>query len=215
MIFNKTPELLRIALVICHIPLVSLAVGYQDEEIKIPDNAHTKAIEALKELGPERGALKLDFRVVTIEGVIRGVTSESEKIQAALDDLGAKKTETEYIIELPGDILFDFDKWSIRKDAEESLAKVADILAATQYSVSIIGHTDAKGAEAYNLELSKNRADAVKSWLVDKASIDSSRIETSGKGESEPTAPNSHPDGTDNPEGRKKNRRVEIRIHKE
>jgi photosystem I P700 chlorophyll a apoprotein A2 len=215
MIFKKTPELFRVALVICFVPVASLAYGYQDEEIKIPDYAHTKAIEALKELGPERGALKLDFRVVTIEGVTRRVSGESEKIQAALDDLGAKKTETEYIIELPGDILFDFDKWSIRKDAEESLAKVADIITATRYSVSIIGHTDAKGNDAYNLELSQKRADAVKSWFVDEAGIDASRIKAYGKGENEPTAPNSHPDGSDNPEGRQKNRRVEIRIHTE
>jgi outer membrane protein OmpA-like peptidoglycan-associated protein len=190
------------------------AAARQEEEIKIPAEAHQKAIEALKALGPERGALKLDFKMVTIEGIIRGVSAESEKIQAALDDLGAKETETEYIIELPGDILFDFDKWSIRKDAEESLSKVGEIIRANPYPVSITGHTDSKGAEAYNLELSQKRAAAVKDWLVDRAGIDAGRIETSGKGERKPIAPNTQPDGSDDPEGRQKNRRVEIKINK-
>jgi len=184
------------------------------DEIVIPPEAHQKAIQALKALGEGRGALQLSYKVLTIEGIIRGISARSEKIQAALKELGAKETDTEYLIELPGDILFDFDKWSIREDAEETLSKVGEIIRASQYPVAISGHTDSKGAEAYNLELSKKRAEAVKQWLVNQAGIDPSRIETTGKGESEPVAANTHPDGSDNPEGRQKNRRVEIKIQK-
>jgi outer membrane protein OmpA-like peptidoglycan-associated protein len=191
------------------------AFALDNDEIFIPPEAHQKAIEALKALGPDRGTLKLSYKVLTIEGIIRGITARSEKIQATLKELGAKETDTEYLIELPGDILFDFDKWTIREDAEETLFKVGEIIRASQYPVAIIGHTDSKGAEAYNLELSKKRAEAVKQWLVSQAEIDSSRIETTGKGESEPVVPNTNPDGSDNPEGRQKNRRVEIRIRKE
>lgn len=187
----------------------------QEDEIVIPPEAHLKAVEALEALGPERGALKLTYKVLGIEGLIRGVSARSEKIQAALKDLGAKETETEYLIELPGDILFDFDKWAIREDAEDTLSKVGDIIQATKYPVAITGHTDSKGQESYNLELSKKRAEAVKQWLVIRAGIDAARIETGGKGESEPVAPNTNPDGSDNPEGRQKNRRVEIRIQKD
>jgi len=191
------------------------AFAFDKNEIVIPPEAHQKAIEALKVLGPDRGALKLNYKVLTIEGVIQGLTARSEKIQATLKELGAKETDTEYLIELPGDILFDFDKWTIREDAEEILSKVGEIIRASQYPVAIIGHTDSKGAEAYNSELSKKRAEAVKQWLVSQAGIDPSRIETTGKGESESVAPNTNPDGSDNPEGRQKNRRVEIRIRKE
>lgn len=191
------------------------AFALDKDEIVIPPEAHQKAIEALKALGPDRGALKLSYKVLTIEGIIRGISARSEKIQATLKELGAKETDTEYLIELPGDILFDFDKWTIREDAEEILSKVGEIIHASQYPVAIIGHTDSKGAEAYNLELSKKRAEAVKQWLVSQAGIDTSRIETTGKGESEPVAPNTNPDGSDNSEGRQKNRRVEIRIRKE
>ncbi len=185
------------------------------DEIVIPPEAHKKAIEALKDLGPERGAFKLSYKVLTIEGIIQGITARSEKIQATLKELGAKETDTEYLIELPGDILFDFDKWTIREDAEDTLSKVGEIIRASQYPVAIIGHTDSKGAEAYNLELSKKRAEAVKQWLVSQAGIDPSRIEPTGKGENEPVASNTNPDGSDNSEGRQKNRRVEIIIRKE
>jgi len=187
----------------------------EEGEVVIPPEAHQKAVQALKALGPERGALRLSYKVLAIEGIIRGISARSEKIQAALKDLGARETETEYLIELPGDILFDFDKWSIREDAEEPLSKVGDLIRATRHKVSIIGHTDSKGSEAYNLELSKKRAEAVKQWLVEKEGVDPQRLETSGKGEGEPVAPNTHPDGSDNPEGRQRNRRVEIRIRKE
>ncbi len=185
-----------------------------EEEIVIPPEAHKRAVEALKALGPGRGALSLHFKVLKIEGIARGITARSEKIQAALKELGAKETDTDYKIELPGDILFDFDKWSIREDAEETLSKVGEIIAAYNHPVTITGHTDSKGSEDYNLELSRKRAEAVKKWMVDQAEIDPSLIETIGRGESEPVAPNTKPDGSDNPEGRQKNRRVEIKISK-
>jgi photosystem I P700 chlorophyll a apoprotein A2 len=60
------------------------------------------------------------------------------------------------------------------------------------------------------MKLSENRADAVKAWLVKNASIAGSRITTQGWGETKPVAPNKKPDGSDDPEGRQKNRRVEI-----
>jgi photosystem I P700 chlorophyll a apoprotein A2 len=60
------------------------------------------------------------------------------------------------------------------------------------------------------MKLSENRADAVKSWLVQNASVAGSRVTTQGWGETKPVAPNKKPDGSDDPEGRQKNRRVEI-----
>ncbi len=206
--------LLALSLLLFWSGKASPSFALEEEEITIPPEAHQKAIEALKALGPERGALELTYKVLTIEGITRSLTARIEKIQATLKELGAEETETDYRIELPGDILFDFDKWTIRKDAEETLSKVGEVISAYQHPVSIIGHTDSKGSESYNLELSKKRAESVKQWLIDQAGIDSKRIETSGKGESEPVAPNTNPDGSDNPEGRQKNRRVEIRIRK-
>jgi len=187
----------------------------QDEtEVIIPPGAQAEAEEALERLGPERGALLLDFKVLDIEGIIRGVSGRMEKIKKALDDLGAKETESDYIIQLESDVLFDFDHWEIREDAEGILGEVGGIIREYDHPVTITGHTDAKGSESYNMELSKKRAESVKTWLVKNAGVDASQIETRGEGESEPAAPNTHPDGSDNPEGRQKNRRVEIRIKK-
>jgi len=190
-------------------------IGFQaDEEIAIPPEAHQKAMDALEALGPGRGALTLSAKVLGVQGVLRGLSARSEKIQAALQDLGAEETDTDYVIELEGDVLFDFDKATIRDDAEESLRKVGEIIQAYDHAVTITGHTDAKGADDYNLELSRKRAESVKKWLVENGGIAPALITTWGRGESEPAAPNTKPDGTDNPEGRQQNRRVEIRIKK-
>ncbi len=186
-----------------------------DETGQIPPGAHEKAIKALKALGHTRGAKKIDYKVVKILGIVKGIEAKSEKIKAALKDLGAKETETEFRIELSGDILFDFDKWDIRPEAEETLKRVGDVVNTSGSSrVVISGHTDAKGSDQYNQTLSEKRAGAVKKWLIKNVGADSKIIETIGCGESKPVAPNTHPDGTDNPEGRRKNRRVEIIVKK-
>jgi len=70
--------------------------------------------------------------------------------------------------------------------------------------VKIIGHTDADGKDADNMELSKRRAEAVKSILSSEFKIDSSRMQTDGKGESQPV------DKNDTPQGKANNRRVEF-----
>ena len=78
----------------------------------------------------------------------------------------------------------------------------------------IEGHTDAKGADAYNQTLSEQRAASVKQWLVTNAQISGATITTRGLGKSKPVAHNTKPDGSDDPEGRAKNRRVQIIVKK-
>lgn len=79
--------------------------------------------------------------------------------------------------------------------------------------VMIEGHTDSKGTEPYNQKLSERRAQAVFNYFVDKG-ISSSRMQTIGYGETRPIASNTKPNGSDNPEGRALNRRVELRVMK-
>lgn len=76
-------------------------------------------------------------------------------------------------------------------------------------AVTVRGHTDSRGNDRENLRVSQARAAAVADYLVAKG-IDRDRITTLGVGETRPVAPNAHPDGSDNPEGRARNRRVEI-----
>jgi OOP family OmpA-OmpF porin len=104
------------------------------------------------------------------------------------------------------DALFDFDKYVIRPDARAKLDELVSKLAGVNLEVIVaVGHTDWIGTEAYNLALSKRRADAVKQYLVSKG-IEANRIYTEGKGESQPVADNR------TAEGRQKNRRVEVEV---
>ncbi len=138
-----------------------------------------------------------------------------EDLKGEALDLQVKETETEIRIELSGDILFDFDKWDIRPAAEPVLTQVAEVI--NKYpnaAVLIEGYTDSKGSDSYNLKLSDRRAASVKEWLVKKGGVGNKKITTKGMGEADPVAPNENPDGSDNPEGRQKNRRVEITVKK-
>ena len=78
----------------------------------------------------------------------------------------------------------------------------------------IEGYTDSKGSEAYNKGLSEDRAQSVADWLAEVEGLDGGTFDVVGFGEAKPVAPNEKPDGSDDPEGRQKNRRVEIVIGK-
>ena len=108
------------------------------------------------------------------------------------------------------DALFEFDKSTLSKDAEETLKALLPLLAkAGKHPASVEGHTDAKGTDAYNQALSERRAQTVKDWLVTQGAIPAASP-ISGWGKRKPVAPNTKPDGTDDPAGRQKNRRVEV-----
>ncbi len=148
-----------------------------------------------------------------IVGVSSGVTGASSGIKGVMEDLGAKVTEQEITIELAADFLFDFDKYVLKTEAIPSLRKVGEVVKAyPKAPVLIEGHTDGKGTHPYNMKLSENRALSVKNWLVQNAGVDPSRITTQGWGETKPVAPNTNPNGSDNPQGRQKNRRVGITL---
>jgi len=128
-------------------------------------------------------------------------------------DLQAEEVTEGVRISLLGDVLFDFDQAVIRADAKPVLQKVAELIQRSGIPhVTIYGHTDAKGTTIHNKELSTRRADAVKSYLIATFTIAADQLQTEGRGASQPVAPNTNPDGSDNPEGRQRNRRVEIVI---
>ncbi len=136
-------------------------------------------------------------------------------LEAALRDLGAKVSATEIRIDLSADVLFDFDKAEIKKEAEAELQRLATVIKGhPDAQVTIEGHTDGKGTDAYNNALSEKRAAAVKTWLTTNAQANATKISTRGLGKTKPIAHNTNPDGSDDPEGRAKNRRVEIVVNK-
>jgi OmpA-OmpF porin, OOP family len=102
-------------------------------------------------------------------------------------------------------IYFDSGKDIVKGESYGSLKEIAAVLNENPtVKIKIVGHTDSDGDDATNLNLSKNRAIAVKAALNKDFGIDNSRMETDGKGETEPVAPNT------TPEGKAKNRRVEF-----
>ena len=106
------------------------------------------------------------------------------------------------------DILYPFDHYSLSSEFKIFLDSIAVIMKENPSLKFLVeGHTDAIGPEAYNLVLSKRRAESVLAYLV-SSQISSDRFRIIGYGEEKPVAKNSNTDGTDNPAGRKYNRRV-------
>jgi outer membrane protein OmpA-like peptidoglycan-associated protein len=138
-----------------------------------------------------------------------------EGTAAQVQDLKVRESDLEVQIELPADVLFDFDKHQLRPTAKESLDRAAEVIKAkSKGPIRITGYTDAKGNDNYNKKLSERRANAVRDYLVKEAGLRGKPFKTQGLGAANPVAPNAKPDGSDDPEGRQKNRRVEIVIRK-
>ena len=132
---------------------------------------------------------------------------------AVVQDLQVKELGNEVQIDLAADVLFDFDKADILPKAEDTLSKAAAIIKQrAKGTVVIAGHTDSKGTDAYNMPLSLRRANAVRDWFRTKGGLGNMQFDTKGFGSKQPVVPNQKPDGSDDPEGRQKNRRVEITI---
>ena len=115
------------------------------------------------------------------------------------------------VITLEDGVLFDFGKSDIRPEAAQTIKSLATVLSSNKVPAAhVYGHTDSISDEAFNLQLSQERADAVVAEL--KKDGVSSTLDATGYGESKPVAPNENADGSDNPSGRALNRRVEIFI---
>lgn len=111
------------------------------------------------------------------------------------------------VVTLDTDVLFEFAEAELGESAQKAVAEaVADVPDGAK--VTVVGHTDSVGSDAANLKLSKERAQAVADVIEDER--DDLELDVSGKGEKDPVADNDK-GGEDNPEGREKNRRVEIR----
>jgi outer membrane protein OmpA-like peptidoglycan-associated protein len=138
-------------------------------------------------------------------------SSNLQVAEALRTELGAVQTERGSVVSLPSDVTFDFDKATIRQEGRGALDTLARLIQAEggDSEISIEGHTDSHGDDAYNLRLSQRRAEAVKTYLVQQG-VAEDRLRTVGLGEQRPVAPNAGPDGSDDEAGRQRNRRVEV-----
>ena len=132
--------------------------------------------------------------------------AEMQQALAAVEAASIQREQDILAITLKSDFSFDYDSAVIKPGAEDEIARIAAVLIKyPQTNISIEGHTDSKGAEEYNMDLSKSRAEAVKASLIGRG-LTSSRLQTIGFGESKPVATN------DTEAGRQQNRRVRIVI---
>ena len=108
--------------------------------------------------------------------------------------------------ELTGNLQFDFGRASLRDKYDDQLDQLAKMLVSKNYSLALRGHADSIGTYVGNWKLSDKRANCIKDYLVKKG-VSAEKIVTTPFGSTMPIASNK------TPEGRQKNRRVEIRIN--
>ncbi len=161
-----------------------------------------------------------------IEGYKTDIQSSKETISSLESDINAidafinpetvfdkdgviiKQERDSLTLIMPTDVVFDFNKASIKKEFKPMLDTVAEALNIyTSLEVKIDGHTDNVGEYNYNMSLSKKRAESAKKYLVSKG-VDNSRVATEGFSFSKPVASNA------TQEGRDKNRRIEVILKK-
>jgi outer membrane protein OmpA-like peptidoglycan-associated protein len=151
---------------------------------------------------------ELTSRADALQGQADDAAARSAELEATLADLQAEKTERGLVLTL-GDVLFDTAQATLKAGADRTIDRLAAFMGEyPDRQVAIEGHTDSRGSDEYNRDLSKRRADAVRDALVDRG-IQSQRIRSVGLGEAYPVA------GNDSTGGMQQNRRVEIVISDE
>ncbi|APR85476.1 Flagellar motor rotation protein MotB [Minicystis rosea] len=198
----------------------ALAADRRDEATAEKDISQLRAWQtqrAQSELSASRAEVAAQKQVMAAQQ--RQLTSEerarheAERRAAAaiasLEKIAAVKDEARgMVITLNGSVLFATNQSTLLPIAQDRLAQVAAALnESPEGSIVVEGHTDSRGPQSLNDELSKNRAEAVRTFLVQKG-VDASRIRSVGLGPSRPVADNN------TAEGRANNRRVEIVIER-
>ena len=179
---------------------------------------------------PDQYILNLVPQVLDVQGTPVDLQITSADLQVASSDLNAnisdlsdnakkliqengsisvRKADGGTVLSVASDVLFAFDSANLSPKAQATLTDISKIINDSQVKVvNVVGHTDARGTDAYNRKLSTARAESVAAFLV-KEGVAQSRIRSEGRGEAEPVAENEI-DGQDNPSGRAKNRRGEF-----
>jgi len=136
------------------------------------------------------------------------------RIAESIQPLEEEQTKgSQVTVSLSADVLFDFNEATLTDAAKRRLAALAPRLREVSGVIQVSGHSDSIGAPSYNLDLSRRRAEAVKAELTRVLNGTTVRIDAKGFGETKPVAPNKIGD-KDNPDGRAKNRRVEVSFNK-
>lgn len=164
-------------------------------DLSIPQNKDSMLALSNKNLNAKTSENKTEETIAKTENKIDAKTESVNEVTVNLNK-----------------VFFDYDQTLVKAEFSESLNTLAKVMTENKtLKLVITGHADSKGAEEYNNKLSKQRAMAVANYLVVRG-VSRNRMEIIAKGETTPLAPNENTDGTDNPSGRSKNRRVEFNI---
>jgi outer membrane protein OmpA-like peptidoglycan-associated protein len=132
---------------------------------------------------------------------------KAKEIQATVAGADVTRVGEGLVVTFESGLMFDFDSDKLRSESKKNLDNLASSLANFGDSkLLLVGHTDSQGSDEYNLDLSRRRADAVAAYLESRG-VSTTRVQTSGRGETEPVASN------DTDPGRQQNRRVEVAIY--
>lgn len=206
-----------------------LSFGHQSQ--KLPENLRIKLLDSsvintVFEIMPDSNIINYKHKVnkgyynlmITADGyksyteqvvISENDTAYNYHISLNMEPVVVPKQE---IILIVNNILFDFDKFYLRPESKAVLDKLAGIMNGNpSVKLELIGHTDSKGSKTYNDNLSKLRSKSAVDYLI-KQGVSQERLISKGNGEANPVALNKNPNGTDCLEGRKYNRRVEIKI---
>jgi outer membrane protein OmpA-like peptidoglycan-associated protein len=179
------------------------------------DAERAKANEEVARLEAERAKLESqDAKQATeearkqFEDVKRERDALQQRLFVSLSAILETRREARGLIVNLSDVLFDFNKATLKPGAREKLSKLAGILLAYpgKYQIEIEGHTDSIGSDEYNLKLSEDRAKSVRDYLNGSGIMAEKIIGVRGFGKTKPVTTN------DTAEGRQMNRRVEIVI---
>src|SRR5262249_49684578 len=177
-----------------------------DSERQRARDAQTDAYRA--KANEKRAQAQAQQSRLDAEQAKRDKAAAEQQLFISLSQILETRREARGLIVSLSDVLFDFNKATLKPGSREKLSKLAGILIAYPgpYRLQIEGHTDSVGSDEYNLRLSQDRAESVRSFLV-LGGVAADRIaQVRGLGKSLPVASN------DTAEGRQMNRRVEIVI---
>ncbi|HNP06130.1 MAG TPA: OmpA family protein [Cyclobacteriaceae bacterium] len=188
-----------------------------NEPIKARVNATYKETNSSRNLDAPKGNYEMEINDMgwyvfnaSAEGYLNAADSIeviNNEINPLIKDLYLNKIEVGVTVRLKN-IYFDFDKTTLKSESFVELDKVVDLLKSNpSVEIEISGHTDSKGSDDYNLNLSQGRSQSVVDYLISQG-IESYRLSAQGYGETKPI------DSNDSEEGRANNRRVEFTVLK-
>jgi outer membrane protein OmpA-like peptidoglycan-associated protein len=151
---------------------------------------------------------------IEVEARVVDLVFRTGRISGGKDSATVSESPGTTEVDLAADVLFAFNSDRLSPAAQAELQETAKLIRErAKGPVRVEGHTDSIGSQGYNLGLSQRRAEAVRAALERLLAGRPTQFSVQGFGASKPIAPNRNPDGSDNPKGRQRNRRVTVAIN--